>query len=170
MAQFDFNPAEVPASSRPDPVPPGDYLMQVISSERKRTKKDDGDILVITSQIMEGPFTNRLVWDNLNVHNPSEEAERISKRSLADLCQAVGINVLHDTEELHFKPFKGRLTIRHDKKGEYEPQNSIRYRPRDEAQTAPPPRQAPQQVNPSQPPRVLPTAIASTRGWQKPRI
>lgn len=143
MAQLPFNATEVPVDEGFNPIPVDTYLCQVISSEIKQTKTGNGTILKLTSQVIEGPYSGRLIFDNLNISNPNADAERISARSLADLCLAVGISVLQDSEELHFKPFIGRVGIRHDKSGAFPPQNTIRYTPREEVQQVQP------QQNPS---------------------
>src|SRR4029077_13114940 len=116
MARLDFDPNSIPPDDRFDPVPPGDYTCQVIESELKPTKKGDGTILKIVSEIIEGPHTHRRIFDNLNIENPNPEAERISRQSLRALCIALGFqSVVEDSEELHFKPFTGRVGIRQDK-------------------------------------------------------
>jgi hypothetical protein len=132
MAGFpeDFNPAEVPEDDRSfEPLPAGDYLMQVIESDIKPTKTG-GDQLVLTLEVLDGPYANRRVWDRLNIKNNNPDAQRIAQRALADLCLAVGVTSLRNTEDLHFKPLTGRLTIKQDKTGQYGPQNAVRYKAR----------------------------------------
>jgi hypothetical protein len=159
MAQLPFNVADVPANQPFEPVPQGDYDCQVIASEIKDTKAGTGKILKLTVQITTGAHTGRLIFDNLNVNNPNPEAERISQRALADLLTVVGLTVMHDTEELHFKPFKGRIGIRHDKNGAYPPQNTIRYLPRDgSGHHTPLPAVE----------MVKPTVVTTNKPWQKP--
>ncbi|CAL8972779.1 hypothetical protein RHODGE_RHODGE_01003 [Rhodoplanes serenus] len=126
-----FDPNEVPEDDRSfDPIPAGEYLMQVIESEIKSTKSGSGEQLVLTLEVVEGPCANRRVWDRLNIRNQNADAQRIAQRSLADLCLAVGVMSLRDTEDLHFKPFIGKVTIKTDKSGQYGPQNAVRYKPR----------------------------------------
>ena len=127
---MDFNPAEVPEDDRSfEPLPAGDYTMQVIDSEIKATKANNGDQqLVLTLEVIDGPFSNRRVWDRLNIRNHNADAQRIAQRGLADLCLAVGIPSLRNSEDLHFKPFTGKVAIRQDKTGQYGPQNTVRYK------------------------------------------
>jgi hypothetical protein len=128
---MDFNPSEVPEDDRSfEPLPAGDYTMQVIESELKDTKSGSGQQLVLTLEVIEGPFSNRRVWDRLNIRNQNADAQRIAQRALADLCLAVGISSLRNSEELHFKPFIGAVKIREDKTGQYGPQNTVRYKVR----------------------------------------
>lgn len=133
MAEFPdtFDPAAVPEDDRSfDPIPAGDYQMQVIESEIKPTKSGDGQMLVLTLEVMTGPHEKRRVWDRLNIRNANADAQRIAQRALADLCLATGIASLKDSDELHFKPFTARIGIREDKSGQYGPQNTVRYKPK----------------------------------------
>ena len=132
MAEFpeDFNANDVPEDDRSfEPLPAGDYTMQVIESDIKPTKTG-GDQLVLTLEVMDGPMSSRHVWDRLNIRNQNADAQRIAQRNLADLCLAVGIASLRNSEDLHFKPFVGRVSIKPDKTGQYGPSNGVRYKPR----------------------------------------
>lgn len=131
MAQFEqpFNADEVPEDDRNfDPLPAGEYTMQVIESKIEDTKTGSGQMLVLTIEVINGPHTNRRIWDRLNIVNQNADAQRIAQRALADLCLAIGVSSVRDTEELHFKPFVGRVGIRTDKTGQYGPQNTVRYK------------------------------------------
>lgn len=170
MAEFpeNFNPNDVPEDDRTfEPLPAGDYTMQVIESEIKDTKSGTGQQLVLTLEVIEGPLSNRRVWDRLNIRNQNADAQRIAQRALADLCLAVGIGSLRNTEDLHFKPFVGRVTIKVDKKGEYGPQNSVRYKPRGGQAPAAAQPGAQQQGRPSAPPPAQKQAAAGgARPWR----
>lgn len=124
----DFNPNDVPEDDRSfEPLPAGDYQMQVIESDIKPTRTG-GEQLVLTLEVLSGPYANRRVWDRLNIKNQNADAQRIAQRALADLCLAVGCASLRRTEDLHFKPFTARLTIKADKTGQYGPSNAVRYK------------------------------------------
>jgi Protein of unknown function (DUF669) len=132
VLEQDFNTDQIPEDDRNfDPLPAGDYQMQVIASEVKATKANNGDqLLELTLEIVSGPLERRRIWDRLNIRNQNADAQRIAQRQLADLCLAVGIVTLRNTDELHFKPFVGRVGVRVDKSGQYGPQNTVRYRQR----------------------------------------
>ena len=106
---------------------------------------------------MDGPYANRRVWDRLNVVNQNPDAQRISERALADLCLAVGLTRITDSEALHFKPFTGRVSIKTDKSGQYSPQNAVRYKPRG-AMPAP------------RPAATSKPAAAGGKPWQQSRV
>lgn len=127
----EFNADEIPEDDHSfDPIPAGEYLMQVIESDVVETKNKTGYQLVLTLEVIDGPHANRRVWDRLNIRNQNPDAQRIAQRSLADLCLAIGISSLRNTEDLHFHPFIGKVTIQKDKTGEYGPQNRVRYKVR----------------------------------------
>lgn len=165
---MDFNPTEVPEDDRTfEPLPVGEYTMQVIESELKNTKSGTGQQLVLTLEVIEGTFSNRRVWDRLNIRNPNVDAQRIAQRALADLCLAVGIQSLTNSEDLHFKPFVGAVKIREDKTGQYGPQNTVRYKSRGGAAARPQTaasQPAPRQAAPAQAARPA----TGAKPWQRP--
>lgn len=136
---MDFNTDEIPEDERSfDVLPVGEYPMQVIESELKPTKANNGDEqLVLTLEVIEGPFTNRRVWDRLNIRNHNADAQRIAQRALADLCLAIGIQSLRNSEDLHFKPFVGKVGVKASKDPNYGPSNTVRYKPRGGAAARP---------------------------------
>jgi hypothetical protein len=159
----EFNAADVPEDDRTlEPLPAGNYLMQVIESEIKPTKSGTGEQLVLTLEVIDGPHANRKVWDRLNIVNENADAQRIAQRSLADLCLSIGVASLRNTEELHFKPFVGRLAIRQDKTGQYGPQNTVRYKPRG---GQPPAGKAPPQQSAAKPAAAAAAAPGTKRPW-----
>lgn len=157
---MDFNPAEVPEDDRTfEPLPAGEYTMQVIDSELKDTKSGTGQQLVLTLEVIEGSFSNRRVWDRLNIRNQNTDAQRIAQRALADLCLAIGINSLKNSEELHFRPFIGAVKIREDKTGQYGPQNTVRYKSRGGG--------APRVAAPSTAPQQVSKPATGAKPWQR---
>jgi hypothetical protein len=169
MAHLEFDAESVPVDERSfDPIPAGDYLCQVIESNVLDTKKGDGQYLKLTIQVLDGPFINRQVWDNLNIINPNEKAREIAQRNLASLCRAVGLMHVHDSQELHYKPFIASIGI--EESAGFDPKNKVRkYKPREgmTATTAAP-------KPPSPPPRPQPPPPPPRNGglkpWQKPAI
>jgi hypothetical protein len=76
---------------------------------------------------MTGPSANRRLWDRLNIRNQNPDAQRIAQRALADLCLATGLQVLRNSEDLHFRPFTARVTIATNKSNGQQ-ENRIRYK------------------------------------------
>lgn len=125
MAQLNFNAEDAPESDF-EPIPKDDYLCQVIQSDMKATKAGDGSFLELRIQVVEeGDYHGRLLFERFNLQNPNETAVRIAQRQLAELCEAVGVLSVEDSEELHGIEFVARVDIE-PAKGDYGPQNRIK--------------------------------------------
>lgn len=120
-----FDAEAVPPSDRNfELLPQAWYLAQIIESEVVATKTG-GRMAKFTWEILEGPASNRRVWQNINIENNSEKAQAIGQRELADICQATGIGSTDDTEDLHFKPCNVLIGIE-EAKGGYEAKNRVK--------------------------------------------
>lgn len=120
-----FDPSQTPPAKNDfDPIPAGEYLLQVVESEMKQTKAGTGQYLNIQFEVITGPYENRRIFQMFNVQNPSAEAQEIGQRQLADLCLATGAGAIKDSNELHFKPFTGKVGIKKD--DEFGDKNIVR--------------------------------------------
>jgi len=106
MAQLPgaFNSSEEKGMDDFSPVPVGKYLAMIVESELKDNSNQNGKILSLRVKIIDGEHKGRLVFDNLNIVNPSEQAMEISRKALASIGKAVGAGTFTDTEVLHGKP------------------------------------------------------------------
>lgn len=112
-----------------DPIPAGEYDAIIADSELKKTTKGNGEYLKLKLQVLNGQFQNRIVFDNLNIHNPNEKAQQIARGNLSAICRAVGVLTPKDSSELHNKPLKIKLAIEKDE--EYGDKNIVKaYKPR----------------------------------------
>lgn len=106
-----FNMDEVPADDF-EVLPAGEYTCQIIRSEMKETKAGTGMYLELRVQVLDDPYTGRLVFDRLNLVNPNETAVKIAQRALGDLCKALGLEESpDDSEELHGQEFIAVLSV-----------------------------------------------------------
>jgi len=158
-----FDPNEVEPTSRPDPVPEGRYVLQVIDSDIKPTKS--GQMLALTMEIHDGPYQGRKVFENLNIQNASAQAQEIAQRQLSALCRAAGITqAITDSQDLHYQPFEADLKIEPARTvGEktYDPRNAIKkYVFEDQAPPAGKPA-------PSAPPPPQRQAAGGSRPWER---
>ena len=80
-----------PADNAFDPLPPGWYVAQVEKAEFRRNAADTGTGLNLQIRITEGQYSNRVVFDLLNLDNPNPIAVEIAQRALASLRQAIGM-------------------------------------------------------------------------------
>lgn len=120
-----FDPDTIEEDAGFEPLPAGDYLVQIIESEITDTKSGSGQMLKLTFEILSGDHQSRRIWDRLNIVNQNPDAQRIAQQQLKRLCDACGTGAISDSEELHFKPIHIRVGIRLDKTGNYGPQNTI---------------------------------------------
>lgn len=116
MAKFQFSTAgmtfDAPRSF--EPLPKGEYEAMITDSVIKPTKAGDGHYIELTIQVISGEHSGRRLWERLNVSNPNKAAEEIANKALGELCLAVGVPDMEDTEQLHDQPFIVRVDI--DKK------------------------------------------------------
>jgi hypothetical protein len=106
-----FDPNDVAEDDRSfDPMPEGDYNVQIVESEVVPTSKG-GEMLKLTLEVIDGPYANRKIWDNLNIRNSNVTAQNIAHQSLKAICDAVGAGAITDSEDLHFKPLVAALKI-----------------------------------------------------------
>ncbi len=131
-----FRPADVPPRERGDfdPLPAGWRRMMVTKTERKATKANDGEYLVIELTVPDGDeFGGRKVWDRLNLVNRNPEAVSIAKRAFADLVQAAGLVQINHPDQLIGKLIEVKLKLK-PASGEWEASNECRgYRSPDGA-------------------------------------
>lgn len=111
MAKLQFNAAGKDTGGDYEPLPIGDYNGMVIETEIKENKKGTGSFIKVTTQILDEEYQGRRVYDYINVVHTNEKVQQIAERQLAELCNAVGVLELEDTQELHEIPLVVRLAI-----------------------------------------------------------
>jgi hypothetical protein len=131
-----FNPNEHEEEKSFDPIPAAQYVAMITDSEMRQTKAMDGEYLKLTFEVIDGPYKGRLIWTNLNLRNKNPKAVEIANRNLASICRSVHhLTPLDDSQALHNKPLKIKVTIREAQNG-YDASNEIKgYSP---AADAPP--------------------------------
>ena len=74
---------------------------EVVKSEVKPTKNKEGTIMVLAFRILEGKYKGRIIYTNYNIVNKNETTVKIAEGQIKSLCEALGIDELQDTDELH---------------------------------------------------------------------
>jgi hypothetical protein len=94
-------------------LPRGDYTAMITDSVLKDTKSGTGQYIALTMEIIDGSYSGRKIWDNLNVKNQNPTAENIAKASLTRYFSACGQDLQKgaDTTALYNIPFKLTLGI-----------------------------------------------------------
>ncbi len=108
-----FDDRAVAASTGvPEPVPPGEYQLQVEQTELQPTKDQTGMMLKATLVIVSGEFEGRKVFPQFNVRNKSAQAQTIGIGEFKALCIACGVDyevARGDTDALLYKPFRASI-------------------------------------------------------------
>ena len=112
MVVLNFDADQVDPMNEFDPVPTGEYIAVITGTEEKVTRKGDGKYLEFTFQIIEGIYSNRLVWTKLNLDNPNERTVQYARATLAAICQAVSVTKPKDSSELHNLPLVIDVTLK----------------------------------------------------------
>jgi hypothetical protein len=108
-----------------DPIPEGNYLLIVESSEMKPTKAGTGTGINLKFQVVDGEHKGRGFFKWINYKNPNETAQKIGRAELAMLCRACNKPQPKDTMELHNIPFAAHVVVK-PAKGEYDASNDIK--------------------------------------------
>jgi hypothetical protein len=120
--EFDANAVE--PNTPFEALPAGWYEAFVEEAEVKATKKNDGFYIKVTMKILTAGFENRKVFGNINLRNPSQEAENIGLSQLSALGRAVGVMNIKDTSDLLNKALQIKLSVKSSE--QYGTQNEIK--------------------------------------------
>jgi hypothetical protein len=82
-------------------VPPGKYLAHIVASDMRPTKDGSGQYLYLELEIVDGPETGKKLFERLNLRNSNETTVRIAQQTLSQICHAVGVMSVSDSEQLH---------------------------------------------------------------------
>ena len=100
MSQFSFNASEVEPSTGFALIPAGDYIAVITDAELQDNKAGNGRFIKMEFEIVEGEYSGRKLWTNLNVEHPNAEAVKIARAELSAICRAVNVMNLSDTMQL----------------------------------------------------------------------
>jgi Protein of unknown function (DUF669) len=128
MAKLDdvFDPSAVEPADTFEPLPAGNYPVEVIESTVDDTKNGLGRLLKVTLRVIDGEYEGRRIWGHITIRHQNEVAQRIGQQLLGALCNAAGAGPIEDTEDLHGIPVTAKIVIENDKTGQYGPRNVIR--------------------------------------------
>jgi hypothetical protein len=159
--QMDYDPAAVEPGSNLDPLPPGEYVAQIIESDVAPPRSGNGLMLNLTWEVTEGEYQGRKFWQRINYQHTSAQAQLIGQQQLKAICDAIAITGhISDSEVLHGEPCRVRVAI-DDKDKSYAPKNEVKsVKPLDAA--LPNGKSAPQ---PAQPPASKQSESAPARPW-----
>ena len=116
MAKFGFDVSDVTPDTGAtggsyDPIPDGEYVLKALDAEEKATSAGTGSYIKVKFEVVKGEYTGRLIWQNFNVNNPSEKAQRIGRQQMVAWATACGKPDADDTDKLLDKPFSAAVSI-----------------------------------------------------------
>ena len=126
MAKFGFNVDEVDVNEGPsyELLPEGEYTLKAIDAEEKETSTG-GEMIVAKFEVVGGKHDGRWVWQNFNIKNRSETAQRIGRQQLVAWATACGKPDADDTDKLLDKRFNAIIGIQKGTGG-YKDSNTIK--------------------------------------------
>jgi hypothetical protein len=177
MAQLNFDARTVvPDTGQQDPVPAGWYKVVIDKSEMKPTKDGTGMRLELAFKVIDGQFTNRKIFEGLNLQNANPQAQEIAYKQLSAIAHAVNVLVVEDSTQLHNIPLQVKVKIK-PAAGQYDAGNSIvSYKNINEVVTATPVAGAPAAFGAAAPAAFAPPPAAfapppvagAPAGWAPP--
>lgn len=124
----DLDVESIPASrGAGEPLPAGEYMLAMDSSEAVVTKDGTGILLKCSFKVVEGEFEGRMVFTNMNIRNKNAQAQQIAIGEFKALCLATGVPfdvARSDTTSLMYVPFRARIGFEKAQAG-YEPRNKV---------------------------------------------
>ena len=106
-----FNAGAIEPAAPRGAIPAGKYKCVIVSSGEQPTKAMTGTMLKLQMQVIEGPHQGQMVFDQLNINNPSQTAQEIAQRTLSAICRATGVMMPQDSSDLHNKPLLVTVTV-----------------------------------------------------------
>jgi len=106
-----FDAKEVNPQQAFEPMPAGWYQAIVDEAEIKQTRKGDGAYLKLKFNILGERYNGRKVFANINLSNPSTEAQDIGMRQLSAIAHAIGELTIRDSSQILNKPLMVKLKV-----------------------------------------------------------
>ena len=96
-----FSSDELPVSDRSyDLIPEGWYTATITKAELGMTKAGTGTKIDMRYDITGPTREGRVIFGNLNIRNPSQEAEEVGRQQLGEIMRAIGLAKVEDTDQL----------------------------------------------------------------------
>ena len=127
MARFGFDISETEYNERGEfeIIPKGtEVTLKATEAEEKKTSAGTGSYIAVEFEITKGEYVGRKVWQNFNINNPSDKAEKIGREQVAGWARACGKPNAQDTDDLLERPFNAKLGIEKGTGG-YSDKNKI---------------------------------------------
>jgi hypothetical protein len=110
-----------------DLIPDGEYVAEIVEASVAQPKSGNGYYLALVWKIVEGDYENRQIWQRVTYLHSSEQAQTIGRKTMKDLCSALGISEhVDDAEIFLFKPARIRVGVEKNPHGIYDDKNKVK--------------------------------------------
>jgi hypothetical protein len=121
-----FDPSEHEGTQDFLPIPAGWYSAHIIEAEVRDAANGNGNYLLTVFEILDGEHQRRKIYQNITIHNASQQAVEIGQRLMTDIYTSCGITgPTQDIGVLLYKPVKIRVAIKRNLNGEYPDGNRV---------------------------------------------
>jgi len=121
---FDIN--DLPVSQNAfEPIPAGIYPAEIAAAEFGPTKDGLGEAFDLRWKILGENYSNRVIFNKLNVKNHSKRAEEIGNEHLRSLMSLFSISKLTNTDQLVGRKASIKVSIKPEN-GEYSARNEVK--------------------------------------------
>lgn len=125
MAKFGFSTDDYNPSDRDfEVMPKAEYTLKATEAEEKETNNGNGSYIAAVFEVVKGEHAGRKIWQNFNINNSSEKAEKIGREQIVGWARACGKPNAQDTDELLERNFQAKLDIEKGTGG-YSDKNKI---------------------------------------------
>lgn len=124
MAQLNYIPDTTDQYVGFEPLPAGEYKVQITDSDIVTPKSGIGSMIKFSYEVVaDSQFDGRKIFDNIIIEHSNIDAERIGKQKLNTICALTGVKSLKDTAQLHGKTMSLLISV---KESNGEKQNVIK--------------------------------------------
>ena len=117
---------DIPEQDSFDPIPAGWYNARITEAEVKSTKAGTGSYIKVRYDITGPTHQGRVIYGNINLSNPNQQAEQIGIQQLGSLARAIGLEVISDSDQLINRDVQIKLSVKKDTSGQYNDSNDVK--------------------------------------------
>ena len=122
---YDTDKAAESATTNFAPVPKGTYRVKVTKAELTKTKAGDGEMVKIRLDILGPTNAGRVIFDDILIVHPKEEAQSIGRTRMATLSRACALRNPKNTELLVGKEVDAFIKVETD--AQYGDKNKVSF-------------------------------------------
>lgn len=116
----------IPEQDSFEPIPAGWYNARITEAEVKSTKAGTGSYIKVRYDITGPTHQGRVIYGNINLSNPNQQAEQIGIQQLGSLARSIGLEVISDSDQLINCDVQIKLSIKKDTSGQYGDSNDVK--------------------------------------------